>query len=92
MAKYMVIESIPKGCLDKVYERFHQQGRMLPPGLHYIDSWLAKSGSQCYQLMETSNKQLFLQWIKNWDDLVKFDIVELGAKPAGNTFHPGMDH
>ena len=36
--KYMVIERFHKNALDKVYQRFAEKGRMLPAGLHYIDS------------------------------------------------------
>ena len=61
MTKYMVIETFFEGCLDKVYERFHEKGRMIPEGLHYIDSWLEKDGSRCYQLMETENVDLIFR-------------------------------
>ena len=82
MAKYMVIETIYEGCLEKVYARFHDKGRMIPKGLHYVDSWLEKDGNRCYQLMETENVDLFSEWTKNWDDLTHFEIVEIGPKPT----------
>jgi len=65
----------------KIYERFHQKGRMLPLGLTYIDSWLTCDGDRCFQLMETDDRSLFKIWTENWNDLVKFEIVELGEKP-----------
>ena len=37
----MVVEHFHQGCLEKVYDRFHAKGRMLPEGLIYIDSWLS---------------------------------------------------
>jgi len=80
----MVIETFFDGCLDKVYERFHQQGRMIPEGLQYIDSWLEKDGNRCYQLMETENADLFSAWTKKWADLTTFEIIEIGSKPASN--------
>jgi len=79
--KYMIIESFSPGCKDGVYDRFHCKSRMLPEGLHYIDSWLTECGGQCYQLMETTDPSLFDLWIKNWDDLVSFQVIELGDKP-----------
>ena len=81
MTRYMVIETFREGCLERIYERFHEKGRMLPEGLHYLDSWLAQDGSRCFQLMETSNAELFQEWMSHWDDLTRFKIVELGAKP-----------
>jgi len=33
-------------------------------------------------LMETDNPETFKAWIKNWEDLVDFEIIELGEKPS----------
>ena len=62
---------------------------MLPPGLIYIDSWLEKDGDRCFQLMQTDTPALFGQWVEAWQDLVDFEIVEIGVKP-GDIFsrHP----
>lgn len=81
MKQYMVIETFLPGCRDKVYERFHQKGRMLPEGLVYINSWLEKDGDRCFQLMETNDPSLFQQWIQCWNDLIRFEIIEIGLKP-----------
>jgi len=80
--QYMVIETYKPGCKDKVYQRFDQKGRMHPEGLVYINSWLEKDGDRCFQLMETNDPLLFQQWIKRWNDLVEFEIIEIGEKPA----------
>jgi hypothetical protein len=61
--RYMVIEHFTPGTKTKIYERFHQKGRMLPEGLIYIDSWLEKDGNRCFQLMETSDRSLFEAWV-----------------------------
>ena len=82
MPKFMVIETYKEGCLDKVYERFHRQGRMMPPGLNYIDSWLEKGRNRCFQLMETDHPDLFPAWTRQWDDLMSFEILEIAPKPA----------
>ncbi len=81
MTRYMVIEKFKPGCRDKVYQRFHENGRMLPPGLEYIDSWLEKDGNRCFQMMETDDPRLFGEWIEKWKDLVGFELIELGEKP-----------
>ena len=80
MKQYMVVETFMPGCKDEVYERFHQKGRMLPQGLVYINSWLEKDGDRCFQLMETNDPSLFQQWMKNWNDLTRFEIIEIGEK------------
>ena len=80
----MVIETFLPGCKGKVYERFHQKGRLIPEGLVYVNSWLEKDGNRCFQLMETNYPELFQQWTNCWSDLVKFEIIELGEKPKLN--------
>lgn len=82
MARYMVIETFHEGALDKVYERFHAQGRLLPEGLHYVDSWLTQDKSRCFQLMETEDEGLFEVWITRWKDVTAFEVVLLGEKPG----------
>ena len=78
----MVIETFKPGCKNAVYKRFHAQGRLLPEGLLYLDSWLEKDGNRCFQLMETSSRDLFEGWMRKWEDLVSFEIIELGEKPT----------
>ncbi len=82
MAEYMIIETCLHGP-EPVYARFRSQGRMLPDGLIYIDSWLTADGQTCYQLMKTNEPARFAEWMSSWDDLVAFEICELGAKPTG---------
>lgn len=82
MKRYMVIEHFAPGANEKVYERFREKGRMLPEGLVYIDSWLEERGDRCFQLMEANDPALFDRWAENWSDLVRFEIIELGEKPA----------
>lgn len=82
MKRYLVIEHFRPGAKEKVYERFRAKGRMLPDGLVYLDSWLEAEGDRCFQLMETEEPALFDRWTEHWSDLVEFEIIELGAKPA----------
>lgn len=51
MNKYMVIERFKDGCFDAAYDRFHIEGRLLPDGLHYVNSWVNRHDSICFQLM-----------------------------------------
>ncbi len=82
MKQYMVIETFLPGCKAKVYERFDSEGRLLPEGLKYLNSWLEKDGDRCFQLMETDDVSLFHEWAEKWKDLVRFEIVELGENPS----------
>ena len=85
MTQYMVIESFIENCTEKVYRRFHDKGRMLPEGLIYLDSWLTKDGTRCFQLMETEHHELFREWTEKWDDLTHFEIIEIGEKPENRS-------
>jgi len=77
----MVIETFRPDCRQKIYERFHAQGRLLPAGLMYLNSWLEKEGNRCFQLMETDDPGLFKVWTERWKDLVGFEVIEIGEKP-----------
>jgi hypothetical protein len=72
---YMVIETYGQGP-ERVYARASERGRLLPPGLVYVDSWVdARGGNRCFQLMETDEPSLFDRWVAEWSDLVEFEIV-----------------
>lgn len=77
MKKYMVIERFKDGCFDAAYDRFHSEGRLLPDGLHYLNSWLNRRESVCFQLMETADPALFNIWFERWHDLVDFELFEI---------------
>ncbi len=77
MKSYMVVERFRNGCMDAVYKRFGEQGRLLPDGLLFMDSWLCRDREVCFQLMETETPALFEVWTSRWSDLVEFEIFEL---------------
>ena len=71
----MVIETFTRGA-QLVYERAAERGRMLPPGLVYVDSWIdGRTLDRCFQLMETDDASLFDEWIAGWSDLAEFEVV-----------------
>ncbi len=81
MKKFMVIEQFKPGAKAAIYDRFQAKGRMLPTGFAYVDSWLECDGDRCFQLMEARERSLFDAWTQHWEDLIQFEIVELGDKP-----------
>ena len=82
--KYMVIEMFRPASEEKVYARYEKKGRMQPDGLRYIDSWVTKDGTRCFQLMETDDLNLFNIWIKEWNDLIEFEIIPVLDSPTKN--------
>ena len=70
----MVMETFVHGARP-VYERAAAKGRMLPPGLVYLDSWVDEHLGRCFQLVETDDPDLLERWSAEWSDLVSFEIV-----------------
>ena len=75
MKKYMLVETFKPGCWAPAYQRFEQQGRLLPKGRIYLSSKSNRDRWVCYQLMQTAQPELFTLWFSRWDDLVRFDLV-----------------
>lgn len=72
---FMVIERFKDGKTQEIYRRFREKGRMMPEGLKYIDSWVEINFDRCFQLMECNDLRLLQEWILQWQDLGKFEIV-----------------
>lgn len=72
---YMVVEHFRD--LDAVGARFRERGRMMPDHVIYHASWMANDGKQCFQIMEAQERSLLNQWMRNWEDLVRFEITEI---------------
>jgi hypothetical protein len=82
---FMVVEQFKSHSARQVYRRAQEKGRMLPEGLHYLDSWVATNFDRCFQLMETENPTLFGKWTERWEDLVEFEIIPVISSQQANT-------
>ena len=74
---FMIVEHFKQGKTKDIYRRFQEQGRMMPEGLKYLDSWVSTDFKQCFQLMECNDPSLFQQWILQWQDLAEFEIFPI---------------
>jgi Domain of unknown function (DUF3303) len=72
---YMVIEHFKNGDPIPVYRRFGERGRLAPPGLSYVSSWVDAKLERCFQVMETADESLLGEWIARWSDIVDFEII-----------------
>lgn len=90
--RYMVIERYSDGS-EPVYRRSAERGRMLPDGLHYVDSWVVDDGAldTCFQWMQTDDPTLFDTWFANWSDLGTFEVFPVidSAAAAARADHLG---
>jgi uncharacterized protein DUF3303 len=73
--RYLVIERFRNGDPAPVYQRFHDRGRMAPPGLVYAGSWITEDLTTCYQIMKCDDRDLLDQWMANWRDIVDFEVL-----------------
>jgi hypothetical protein len=73
---FMLIERFKDNDMVPIYRRLRDEGRMLPDGLTYVDSWIEPNFSRCFQLMECSDLRLLQQWTLKWRGSgVTFEIV-----------------
>jgi hypothetical protein len=80
---YMIIERYRHGAAP-VYDRFAAEGRLLPPGVRFLDSWVVDEPeiSQCFQLMDADGLEPLTQWMQRWSDLVDFELFAVIDSPA----------
>lgn len=71
----MIIEKFHAGKVKDVYKRFAENGRMLPDGVIYINSWIDEKVTTCYQLMESDAEEKINEWAANWNDLMNIEVV-----------------
>ena len=72
---YMIIERYRNGDAVPVYRRFRDKGRLAPPGLRYVSSWVVHDLTTCYQLMESDDRASLDQWMAAWNDIVDFEVI-----------------
>jgi len=72
---YMVVERFKDGAAVQIYQRLREKGRMMPPGLEYVSSWIDHDFKMCFQLMRTEEVSLFSPWMEAWKDLIDFELL-----------------
>lgn len=77
---WMVIERFRGGDPTPVYARFRARGRLAPPDLEYVGSWVVEDLSMCYQVMRGSRADLEAWW-REWSDVTDFEAVRVLTSP-----------
>jgi Protein of unknown function (DUF3303) len=86
---FMIIERFKDRDPAPIYARLREQGRALPEGLHYIDSWVESNFDRCFQLMECDDPVSIQRWVLEWRDLASFEVVAVSSSSATRElFHP----
>ena len=73
--RFMVVERYRAGNPTAVGARFREKGRMLPPRVEYVASWLSPGGEVCWQLMDAPDRAALDPWLRAWEDLVEFEVT-----------------
>src|SRR5437588_4577069 len=79
---FMVIERFKGRDPTPIYARLREQGRSLPDGLRYLDSWVEVNLDRCFQLMDCDDSVLLQRWVLEWRDLVEFEVVPVSPSKA----------
>ena len=90
---FMIIERF-KDCDPKpIYKHLRDNGRGMPDGLKYIDSWIEPNFDRCFQLMECDDAKLLQEWVLHWRGLAEFEIVPVvSSKETRALVESKLDH
>ncbi len=92
---FMIVERFKDRNPAPIYQRLRESGRSMPEGLRYIDSWIEVNFDRCFQLMECDDASQLMQWIRQWRDLVEFEVVPVSPSRDVRALFadesPGMD-
>lgn len=72
---YLVIERFFPDKVKVLYQKFAEQGRMLPEGVVFVQSWIDEKVEICYQIMESDSIEKLWQWALLWKDYADFEII-----------------
>jgi hypothetical protein len=89
---FLIIERFKDRDPAPIYARLREQGRRLPEGLQYVESWVEANFDRCFQLIECDDVVLLQRWVLQWRDLVEFEIVPVSeSRTARALFFPNED-
>jgi hypothetical protein len=78
---FMIIEHFKGGDPIPVYRRFRDRGRMAPPDVRYVNSWVTTDLTTCYQVMESPDRTRLDEWLERWQDVVDFEVIPVMTSP-----------
>jgi hypothetical protein len=90
---FMIIERFKDNDVLPIYRRVRDEGRMLPEGLKYIDSWVEPNFSRCFQVMECDDLRLLQEWALKWrgSGLVLEIVPVVSSKDTRDVVAPYLD-
>lgn len=83
---FMVVERFKNRDPEPIYRRLAASGRAMPEGLTYVGSWIEVNFDRCFQLMECDDAADLAAWIREWRDLMEFEVVPVLPSPEVRAF------
>jgi hypothetical protein len=72
---FMIVERFKNQDASAADRHLQDNGRGLPDGLKYVDSWIEPNFDRCFQLMECDDLRLIQQRVLHWREFATFEIV-----------------
>jgi hypothetical protein len=73
---FMIIERFKDQDAVPAYKRVRDEGRKLPVGLKYLNSWVEPNFGRCFQLMECDDLRVLQTWILGWRGSgISFEVI-----------------
>jgi len=90
----MVIERFRDNDMVPVYRRVRDEGRKLPDGLEYVDSWVEPNFARCFQLMKCDDLRQLQRWVLEWRGAgTSFEFIPVvSSKETQENVRPYLDH
>lgn len=90
---FMLIERFRDNDMLPIYKRVRDEGRSLPDGLRYIDSWVEPNFARCFQLMDTDDLRLIQKWVlESRGSGASFEIIPVvSSAETRNVVAPYLD-
>ena len=74
---YMIIERFYPGKIKELYKRLDEEGRFIPEGVTYVDSWIDEKIETCYQVMESESREKLQEWMDNWTGFCEWEVIPI---------------
>ncbi len=85
---FMIIERFRDNDMLPVYRRVRDEGRMIPEGLKYVESWVEPNVGRCFLLMECDDLRRLQEWVLQWTgSCVTFEIAT-SPRPVSSALRP----
>lgn len=90
---FMVIETFPTDGVLPLYRKLRREGRTLPEGVEFVESYIEVGFSRAFQVMRADSAAALQAWVLTWQGLgIEFEIVPvMPSKDVQGLIAPILD-